>query len=591
MKKRSEIEEKYKWDLSPLCRNDDEFYKKLQKAKSFLPKLTVFEGKLNKKDDILQFLKLDEELSKALEPAAQYCFLKNSENLAAEKYNEMKEKLYSLETKLSTETSFAMTEFYQLKDEEIDEILKDERFKNYDRMFAQIKKDKIHKLSKEEEKLLAGMDFLDGYSETMEKMSDVDLDFGTVTTKDGETALTQSNYAKFMRSSDRNLREETFRKLNGAFGKFINALASNYISEVKSNCYFARIRKYDGALQSALQNEEISDKVYDKLIEMVTKNLKILFDYFKLKQKELGLDDFYIYDAMASTEKAGDKTYSYDQAMDIIKKALAPLGDEYVSLLERAKEERWIDVFPNKDKHSGAYESGIFGYHPYVLTNFEGDLDSIFTLAHELGHAMHSYYSNLNQVRQKADYPIFLAEIASTTNEILLLNYLLNQAQTLDEKKALYNKLFDEVKSTIFRQTMFAEFEEKVHKMHENEEGLTKDKLCKIYFELNKKYFGHVKLTEETQYEWARIPHFFNAFYVYKYATGMICAICFANKILSNENGAVKQYFSFLSAGSSDEPLNILKRAGCDLNKDETFTDCFSYLKEMLKEWKKLCKN
>ncbi len=586
---REEIEDKYKWDLSPLCENDEDFYKKINFVKKSLPKLKSYEGKLNNKEDIYSYLMLEKELSKIIEPAEQYCFLKNTECLSDENYNEMQEKLYSMLSEFSVETSFATSELYDLSDQMLDDIISDAGFKDYDRTFKHIKRDKIHKLSKEEEKLLAGMDFLSGFSDNMEKASDVDFDYGEIESSNGEKfKLTQSNYGKFMRSKDRKLRKEAFCKLNGKFGENINMLANNYICEVKSNCYFSKVRKYPSALASALEDEEVSTEVYDRLIEMVNKNLPLLFDYYKLKQKELGLDDFYIYDTLVSTDKEENKKYTFEEAINIIKSALKPLGDEYVSLLERAVAERWIDVYPTKDKRSGAFESGIYGFHPYVMTNFEGDLDSIFTLAHELGHAMHSYFSDKTQPREKANYPIFLAEIASTTNEILLLNYFLQTAKNDDEKRPLYNKLFDEVKSTIFRQTMFAQFEERVHSLHEGGEGLTKDKLCREYFELNKRYFGDVILVEETQYEWARIPHFFNSFYVYKYATGMISAICFANKILSNQKNAVDGYFSFLSAGNSQEPLVTLKKAGCDLTDEATFENCFDYLKSMLERWKNL---
>ena len=588
-KERKDISEKYKWDLSPLCKDDDEFYQKLKEFKAFLPQIIAFEGKLCTKDKILEFLKLDEEVTKLIEPAIEYSYLKRDECLDNEKYNEMSEKLSTILNEYSIETSFASSELHELDDSLLDEIIKDKDFKDYDRMFKDIKRSKKHKLSKGEEKLLAGMDFLDGYSDNMRNIADLDLKFGSVKDERGKRyVLNQSNYGKLMRSNDRTLRKATFERLNGKFGEMINTLASNYINEVKANCYFAKIRKYDSALGAALFNEEVEPDVYYTLVKMVHENLDLLFDYFKLKQKKMGLKDFYIYDAMASTDVGSEKKYSYDEAIEIIKKALSPLGEEYVNLLQRAKDERWIDVFHNRGKRSGAYESGIYGFHPYVLTNFEGDLDSIFTLAHELGHAMHSYFSNKNQPMPKANYTIFLAEIASTTNEILLLNYLLKNSKDKNEKDSLYNKLFEEVKSTIFRQTMFAEFEEGVHRMQQEGEGLTKDKICNFYYSLNEKYFGHVKLIDEIKYEWARIPHFFTAFYVYKYATGMISAITFAQRILSGDENARKDYFKFLSAGDSDAPCSILRKSGCDLENKETFNECFKYLKNMLKNWEKL---
>ena len=588
MKERSEIEEKYKWDLSPL-ESDLEFNEILKKIKEFLPKFTAFEGKLDNKDNILKYLALEKEFEEFCYPIDLYLYLKKDECLSNNEINEKIEKLNQVLSELAVQTAFASTELHNLSDQMLDDIISDERFKNYKRDFEIIKKSKKHTLSKAEEKLLAGMDFLGGFSNNMRNISDLDLDFGEVENEKGEKLpLNLSVYGKYIKSQDRTLRKNTFKQIHEKFGSMINTLAGNYISEVKSNCYFAKLRKYENALSSALEDEEVDRKVYDTLIKMVNNNLPVLFDYYKIKQKELELEDFYIYDSMATTEKGECKTYSYDEAIEIIKKVVAPLGKEYVDLIQKAKDERWIDVFPNKGKRSGAYQTGIYGYHPYVLTNFEGDLESVFTLSHELGHAMHSYYSDKNQPREMAGYCIFLAEIASTTNEILLTNYLLKESKNDDEKRVIYNKLFDDVKGSIFRQTMFAEFEEHIHSMHEKGEGLTKDKICDYYYDLNKKYFGNVKLTDETKYEWARIPHFFTAFYVYKYATGMISAINFANRILSGENGAVEDYFKFLSAGASDIPTEILKNSGCDLTKQETFEKSFDYLKNIIEKWKNL---
>lgn len=591
MKTRNQINDNFKWDLSPLCSSDEDFYKGLEKVNGYIKKFKNFENKLNNKETILKFFKLDEEFDDLIEPLYMYVHLKHDEILSDRKRNEMSEKISHILSELSVETSFVTTELHELPDEIIDDILQDKRFKDYDRMFENIKKEKIHMLSKEEEKLLAGMSFLGGFSSNMRNLSDVDITFEKVKDSKGkDLELNHSNYSVYLRSKDRELRKNTMTVLNGTYGKFINTLANNYINEVKQNCYFAKVRKYKSALDEALQDEEVSKKVYDTLIQSVNKNLDVLFDYFKLKKKILGLDNFYIYDCMAEIDKNKGKKYSYDQAIEIIMEAVAPLGSEYVNLIKQAKDNRWIDVYPNKDKRSGAYESGIYGYHPYVLTNFEGDLDSVFTLAHELGHAMHTHFSNNNQPRTKASYTIFLAEIASTTNEILLINYFLKRSNSKNEKLYLLNKLFDEVKGTIFRQTMFAEFEEHVHSSYEKAEALTKDGLCEYYYNLNKKYFGSVKLIKEIQYEWARIPHFFTAFYVYKYATGMICAITFVNKILEKGEEAVRDYYKFLTAGASDTPINILKKANCNLEDEKTFDECFAYLKNLIKEWKKLTK-
>ncbi|MBO5394831.1 MAG: oligoendopeptidase F [Clostridia bacterium] len=591
MKLRSEIDDKYKWDLSPLCASDEEFYSRLEKVKTLLPKFQEYKGKLNTKEVIWDYLCFDREVSKELEPIYQYCSLKTCEALSDTCAKEMEETISKVLSKLSYDTAFITSELHALSDEFLDDISSDEKFKDYDKMFRDIKEDKKHILSEQEEKLLAGMDFLGGFSENMENLSDVDLNFGEIEDLNGNKhPFSQSKYGKYIRSADRALRKNAITALNGEFGKHINMLSSNYISDVKANCYFAKVRNYDSALSAALEEEEVEPKVYTTLLEMVDKNLPLLFDYFKLKQKEMGLDDFYIYDTQMELTPTGEKKeYSYDEAIDIIKKAVAPLGEEYVNLIQKAKDERWIDVFPNKDKRSGAFASSMYDSHPYVLTNFEGELDDVFTLTHELGHAMHYHYSSKNQPKEKARYTIFLAEIASITNEMLLANYLLSNVTSLEEKKAIYNKIFDDVKSTIFRQTMFAEFEEKTHRLCEEDVPLTKDRLCNEYYALVEKYFGKdVKLVDEIRYEWSRIPHFFTAFYVYKYATGMICAISFANRILREGDGAVKDYFKFLSAGASDTPTAILKSANCDITNEKTFENCFEYLRGLLEDWKTL---
>ncbi len=591
MKNREEIDIKYTWDLSQLCNNSDEFYQKIEKINEYLPKFKEFEGKLNNKSDILKYLKLEKEFSNFVEPLQTYTFLKLSEKLSDNKNQELSERLSFILNNFEVETSFATSELEKLPISTLDQFIKDEDFKDYDRFFETIKKDKKHSLSKAEEKLLSGMDFLSGFSTNRDMLSDVDIKFGKVKDSKGKTfELNHSSYSTLMRSQDRKLRKQAFIKMNGTFGKYINTFANNYINEVKLDCYFAKVRKYKSALERELKSEEIDKEVYEMLKKQVNNNLSILFDYFDIKKQILGLKTMYVYDCMADVGKSSQKKYSYDEAIELIKKAVSPLGEEYVNLIDKAKNERWIDVYPNKDKSSGAYEINVYGVHPYVMTNFEGDLDSVFTLIHELGHAMHSYFSDKNQPYSKAAYPIFLAEIASTTNEMLLINYLLKNTKNKEEKVALYNKLFDEVKGTIYRQTMFSEFEERVHSIYESGQSLTKDTLNGLYYVLNKKYFGSTRLVEEVRYEWARIPHFFRSFYVYKYATGLICAINFVNKILSNDENAIENYFKFLSAGNSKNPIKTLQNSHCDLKNKETFESCFNYLKHMLNEWKELIK-
>lgn len=584
MKTRSQIDEKFKWDKTCLCKNNQEFEERIEKINLFLPKFKSLIGKIDNKNAVWKYLKLDEEFEKVVSPAILYIYLSKDEDLANNNVKKLYQKMSNILNNFNIETSPLSTQIQKLPDDLLDEILADKKFKDYHRDFEMIKKSKKHNLTDDQEQLLAGINFF-GYSTTMNNLSDVDMKFENV--KDGKGKsykLNHSKYGLYIRDKDRELRKNTLQTMHKTYGQFINTLADNYINKVKCDCYFAKVRHYNSALDEALFNEEVSSKVYYMLIKQVREHLPLLFKYFDLKRKALGLKDFYIYDCLADISTKKSKKYSYDEAIELLKKAFAPLGEEYTRLIERAKQEKWIDVMPNENKRSGAYENAIYDAHPFVLTNFEGDLDSVFTLAHELGHAMHSYFSNKNQPRAMADYTIFLAEIASTTNEMLLLSYLLKNCKE-NEKIELYNKLFDMVKGTIFRQTMFAEFEEKIHSLQEAGEPLTKDLLCEEYYNLNKIYFGKTKLIKEIEFEWARIPHFFTPFYVYKYATGLICAINFANRILSGENGALEDYFKFLSAGASDKPCNILKNSGIDLENSNAYQVAFEFLETILKQW------
>ncbi len=591
MKKRNEIDEKYKWDLSPLCKSEEEFLSALKAMEDYINQVRKFEGKLNNKKRISSYLTLNKEFEEKLEPIFLYCALKCDEDLGNSEEQQKDELLSMAYQKLAEETAFVSSELHELSDKLLDSIIKDKDFKDYSRSFEAIKREKIHMLSKKEEKLLSGMSFLGGFSGNSRLFSDADLTFNDITDGKGKKhKLDHSSYADYIRSNDRTLRKNAMKEYNGAFGRSINMLANNYINYVKEDCYFAKIRKYKSALNEALEDEEVSKEVYDRLLDEVNKNLDILFKYFELKKKCLNLKDMYIYDNMADIQAKSDKKYTFEEAMDIVYKALSPLGEDYVALLKQAVEERWLDVFPSQGKRTGAYENAVYGIHPYVLLNFNGSIGSVFEIAHELGHAMHTVFASNAQPRQKAGYTIFLAEIASTTNEILLLNYLLNNAKTNEEKIALYNKFFDEVKGSIYRQTMFAEFEAKVHEAYENNKPLSKDFVCQIYYDLNKKYFGKVKLIDEIKYEWARVGHFFSSFYVYKYATGMICAMSFAGRILKGEEGALDDYKYFLSAGDSEKPLQVLNKANCPLESGQPFEEGFNYLRSLLAQWQKCMK-
>ena len=585
MKKRSQIKDNYKWDLSIFCKNDDDFYQKCDKIEKKLPSFEKYKGKLKDKEIIWKYLQESEQFDKDYNDIVCYAYRRRDEDLSDEKANNMVERLNNLMTKTSESLSFVSIELYALPNKLLDDIISDKKFEDYDKMFKDIKKEKKHRLPDEVEKFISGMNFLDGYDENMGKFADVDLKFDDILDSKGKKhKLDASLYGGYINSADRELRKNAFIETHEKFGDYIDFLASNYASQVKMDCFFARKRKYDSALDCAVENEGVSKEVYQSLISSVHKNLPLLFDYFDKKRKLLGLKDFYNYDSGAPLSNKASKKYTYEQAMDLLRQALSPLGEEYVKLLRRAQDERWIDVFPNEHKRSGAYSTSVYRKNPLVLTNFAGEYEDVSTLAHELGHAMHSYFSDKTQKEPKAYYKIFLAEIASTTNELLLAMYMIENAKKKEDKRKYANIVLNNAKATIYRQAMFAEFEEKTHDAQEKEMPLTKQFLSKTYFELNKIYFGKkVKLAKEVQYEWARIPHFFSSFYVYKYAVGMLCACNFVQRILSKEKGALEDYMHFLSSGGKDTPLNILKEAHCDVEDKKTFEKGFEFLKEIYK--------
>ena len=583
MKKRNAISNEYKWDLTQLCQNDEDFYEKCKTIEKSMGKFEKYKGKLNNKKIIWNYLKESEAFDNLLNEVALYAHCRNDEDLSNETSNKLVAKFSLLYEKICELFAFVSIELHKLSDELLDDIILDKKFKDYDKMFKDIKKHKKHQLDDEVEKFISSMNFLDGYSENMEKFTDVNLKFDDIKDSKGKShKLDSSLYGVYIANKDRELRKNAIIETHKKYGENIDFLASNYISSVKQDCFFAKQRKYSSAFEASMENEGVNYAVYKSLIKAVRNNLPLLFKYFDKKQKLLGLKNFYNYDASAPISQKFDKKYSFEQAIDIIKKALAPLGVEYGDLIDKAVKEKWIDVFPNEGKRSGAYSTCIFGKNPYVLTNYTDRYEDMSTLAHELGHAMHSYFSNKNQPEPKASYEIFVAEIASTTNEMLLVSYMLENAKTKQEKQEFANLVFSNAKSTIFRQAMFAEFEEKIHNMQEQEIPLTKSDLNNVYYDLNKIYYGKkVKLVKEIQYEWARIPHFFTPFYVYKYAVGLLCAYNFTRRILNKENGAVEDYLKFLSSGGKDTPIQILKEAHCDVEDPNTFEKGFGYLKNM----------
>ncbi len=588
MRERKEIDDKYKWDLSQYCQSDDDFYCRLKELEKLIPNFKKYEGKLSNEGLLFECLELESEVEKEICLLAVYASLRLTEDNSNRKANEMNEKIGLVWSKLSTATTYVGVEISKFKNDKLKALQENEKFKNYKRMFEGVIRDKKHTLSKKEELLLSKMgEFLGGFSENFDKFTDVDMKFENIKDSEGkEHEFNTSNYSVYVESTDRTLRKNAFKTMNGTHGKYINFLANNYINDVKEDCIFAKIRKHKSALSGSIFAEEASEKVYKLLIKKVRENVNLLQDYLEIKRRMLKLDKFAIYDTFAPVVADVDKKYTYDEAIELIKEAVSVLGDDYVSLIEKAKVDRWIDVYPNKNKSSGAFSSGAYGANPVVMTNFEGNLESVFTLAHELGHAMHTYYSEKYQPIQTANYVIFVAEVASNVNEMLLLHLLLGRAKTKEERIYYYDHFLKQMRSSIFRQTMFSEFEEFSHATYEKEEPLSMELLCEKYEQLNNFYHGQkVEQLEEMKFEWARIPHFFRSFYVYKYATGLICAIKISQALLDDKSFAEK-YLKFLSAGASADPITLLKLADCDLTKEKTFDEAFEVCKTYIENWK-----
>ena len=584
MKSRSEIEDKDKWDLSGYFKDDAEFLNEFNYLKTQTDFLAGYRGKLKDEKTILECLERDQEISKRLEVLYVYAVLKTREDAGNSLYQERQTQVGTLVSQFSTKSAFVSVEIKKNPNSLLKKLGENSQFKNY---FKDILRNKKHILSEKEERILSmSSDMASGFSDNFDLFNDADLKFPKVyDSKRKSHELNHSNYMQLMQSKDRTLRKNTLKALNGEYGKFNNFLASNYISEIKSNVFYARASRYKNCLDKSIFLEEADRRVYDKLIACVNENLDVIYDYYDLKKKSQNLPNFAIYDQFAP-EKEVEKKYSFDEAFEIVKKATKPLGEEYSKILDLAKAERWIDKYPNKNKDSGAFSWGAYGKNPVLLLNFVGNTQSLFTLAHELGHSMHTYFSNKSQNYDQAGYKIFVAEVASIVNEMLLLKYLQKNAKTSAEKIYYFDHFLSEFKSTVFRQTMFSEFEQFAHETFENSLPISAEVLNNFYYDLNKKYFGkNVKLIPEIKYEWSRIPHFYNAFYVYKYAIGMIAAIYLVDEIIPKEH---ERYIKFLSSGSTKPPIELLFDAGANLRSKEPFQKAFDQARKFIKQWEEL---
>lgn len=591
--KRSEIKEEMKWDLSSLYESESDFDKDFKYLEDNYLKYKDFEGKLNNSKTIYDFFVFDEEFSKKYEAISCYCSLKFDEDVTNFKYQELSGKLDKLSTSISEVTSFIIPEMMKLSMDEVHKFMDEEpKLKMYEFEFQNLLRGKDHVLSPREEKLISLLSSpLSSFEEISSYLCNSDIKFGTILKDGKEEELTNTNFSNFITDKDRNIRKDAFYKLYKQYENMQNTFATAYSNHVKYMNTNAKIRGYKDAREAALFGSNVDDKIYDNLIDTIHKNLYIMDDYYKLKKEVLGLDEIHIYDIYTDLIKESSKKYSFEEARDIVLDALSVLGEDYINNLKKAFTDRWIDVYPNEGKRGGAYSSGCYTSNPYVLLNFNGKFNDVSTLAHELGHSMHTYYSIKNNPYIYHNYRIFVAEVASQVNEIILARYLIEHTDDRLEKLNILDSLMELFKGSIVRQTMFAEFEYKMHKAEDNGEVLTSKFISDEYFELYKKYSGNVMISDpEIRYEWEKIPHFYYNFYVYQYATGLAAACYIASNILSGDKDALKKYLKFLTLGGSMHPVDELKVAGVDISDPDVIQKGMDMFKSVIEEFRSLYK-
>lgn len=590
-KLRCEIEDKYKWDLTKIYKDEKEWQKDFDDVKEKILKVLEYKDSfLSNGKKLYEYLKYDEEVSRKLEKIYYYAHLNYDADTLDEKYKVMTNKVSDLFTKYNELSSFVVPEILKLDEEKLNTFYKDEeKLEDYRFSIENIYRFKNHTLDEEKEKMLSNLSkCLSNPEETYEALTDSDFEYDYITDEKGnKVKFNESNYSLFIKSKDRSVRKKAFEMLHNKYKKYIRTITSTYKGEVENNVVLAKIRNYDSAISASLYSDNVPVDIYDNLIKVVNDNMNVLYNYYDLKKEILSLDHLHMYDTYVEIINKIDKKYSFDEAKEIVIDALSVLGDKYVKNLKKAFDEKWIDIYHSKGKRSGAYSSGNFDVNPYVLLNFEGTLNDVSTLAHELGHSMHTYLSCKNNPYQYSSYEIFVAEVASTVNELLLANYMLKSSKNKEEKLAIINHILDLYKATLYRQTMFAEFEKETHKLREKGEVLTSDLLSNMYYDLVKKYFGPNVLCDDLiRYEWARIPHFYYNFYVYKYATGISAASYIVDGILNNKEGALENYINFLKTGGSMYPLDELKIAGVNLNSKSVVLSAIKTFEKYLKEFK-----
>ncbi len=593
--KRNEIDNKYKWNLEAIFQDENVWEEDFKKAKTLAEQIKEYEGQLkNSSKQLLKVLMLQDQLSQVFGKVFVYARMKKDEDNTNSKYQALADRVSTLGVFISSATSYIVPEILLIPSEKIEIFLQDNELKLYEKYIDEIIRLKPHVLQADQEQLLAQTGELSQASENIYNMlNNADIKFPTVIDENGEEIeLTKGRFQQFMESSNRELRKDAFNKMYTTYESLKNTFAATLNSNVKKNIFYAQIRNYPTALEASLFEDNVPVKVYNQLCEVIHEKMNLMHRYVKLRKKIMNLDEMHMYDLYIPIIKDINIKITYEEAVEKIKKGLHPLGKEYLSQITKGIESRWIDVYENEGKTSGAYSWGTYGTHPYILLNYQDKVNDMFTVAHELGHSMHSYYSNKNQPYIYSHYKIFVAEVASTLNEALLMDFLLKT--TTDKKEKLYylNYYLEQFRSTVYRQTMFAEFEKMIHEKVEGDEALTPQLLNSMYHDLNEAYYGKEVIVDNLiDIEWARVPHFYMNFYVYKYATGFSAAISLARQILTEGEPAINRYIEFLKSGGSDFPINQLKKAGVDMTTKEPIQSALSVFEDMLNQMEELLDN
>jgi oligoendopeptidase F len=593
IRKRDEIDEQYKWKLEDIYSSDALIEEDYNRVKELLQQETEFKGSLGKSpSQMKKALQWMEEMERKTDKLYVYSRMRRDEDNANHAHQALFDRMEALSVEVGSATSFIVPELIAIPDDDIKKFMEEEDLKLYHFYIEEILRQKEHILSAAEERLLAmSADISITPGNVFSMLNNADIKFPIIKNEKGEDVeLTKGRYGSFMESHDRRVREDAFKGLYNSYTKLKNTLGATLSASVKKDVFYARVRKYPNALEASLDQDNVPVEVYNRLIESVHANLKHMYRYMDLRQRMLGVEQLHMYDIYTPLVKEFKMEMPYPKACELVLQGLSPLGTEYLDLLRKGMESGWIDVYENEGKTSGAYSWGTYDTHPYVLLNHDNKLDDVFTIAHEMGHALHSYYSNQTQPFIYSQYAIFVAEVASTVNESILMDYMLKQSQSREEKMYLINHYLEEFRGTVYRQTMFAEFEKIIHEQAEQGQALTPQAFSSIYRDLNRLYYGeNVFLDEEINMEWARIPHFYSAFYVYKYATGFSAATALKQQILQEGEPAVKRYLDFLKTGSSDYPIKLLQNAGVDLTTPKPVDDALDYFGQLVDEMEKLC--